>query len=415
MKHSTVLATVMLTALTTGASAANPFSDVPAGHWAYNSITKLAQAGVINGYEDGTFQGDRLMTRYEMAQIVAKAMSKGANVDKLAAEFADELEHMGVRISKLEARQDNVKITGEVRAHFASLQGNSEAWYNVNRTEQIRTRITFNGQINENWSYVGRLENIQDLEDTVGNEQTSFQHAYIDGRLGGMKVKAGRFTLTRDEDGNIYDDRFDGLQVSYGNKYRIGAYYGKPATYDTLTQTGSAAKGEGWTRAYGVNLAAELGKHFNLTTGIDKFYKNENNFDDNTIWDVGLKYNVGKTGLGFTYLKSDSDTAMNTKGYAATLKYGNVNSKKPKSWAINATYYRLGDGINIIHTMNGNSELYTERYKDKTGGGFKGYKIGINYTLAKNMVLGIESYNLKGINNKNFTSKTLWSEIKIYF
>ena len=92
MKKSLVLAMAMALGVTASAYAANPFSDVPAGHWAYDSINKLAAAGVIEGYGDSTFGGDKLMTRYEMAQIVAKAMAKGANVDKLAAEFADELE-----------------------------------------------------------------------------------------------------------------------------------------------------------------------------------------------------------------------------------------------------------------------------------------------------------------------------------
>ena len=58
---------------------ANPFSDVPADHWAYDAVSSLAQAGVIEGYEDGTFRGNKTMTRYEMAQIVAKAMTKELN------------------------------------------------------------------------------------------------------------------------------------------------------------------------------------------------------------------------------------------------------------------------------------------------------------------------------------------------
>ena len=80
MKKSLVLAMAMALGVTASAYAANPFSDVPAGHWAYDSINKLAAAGVIEGYGDSTFGGDKLMTRYEMAQIVAKAMAKGANV-----------------------------------------------------------------------------------------------------------------------------------------------------------------------------------------------------------------------------------------------------------------------------------------------------------------------------------------------
>ena len=93
MKKSLVLVMAMALGVTASAYAANPFSDVPAGHWAYDSINKLAAASVIEGYGDTTFGGDKLMTRYEMAQIVAKAMAKGANVDKLAAEFAEELDN----------------------------------------------------------------------------------------------------------------------------------------------------------------------------------------------------------------------------------------------------------------------------------------------------------------------------------
>ena len=89
MKKSMVLAMAMALGVTASAYAANPFSDVPAGHWAYDSVAKLAASGVIDGYGNGAFDGDKLMTRYEMAQIVAKAMAKGADVDKLAAEFAD--------------------------------------------------------------------------------------------------------------------------------------------------------------------------------------------------------------------------------------------------------------------------------------------------------------------------------------
>ena len=107
MKKSLVLAMAMALGVTASAYAANPFSDVPAGHWAYDSVAELAAAGVVDGYTDGSFGGDKLMTRYEMAQIVAKAMAKGANVDKLAAEFADELDTLGVRVANLEKKGCN--------------------------------------------------------------------------------------------------------------------------------------------------------------------------------------------------------------------------------------------------------------------------------------------------------------------
>ena len=172
MKKSLVLAMALAMGVTASAYAANPFSDVPAGHWAYDSISKLAAVGVIEGYGDDTFRGDRLMTRFEMAQIVAKAMAKGANVDKLAAEFADELDALGVRVAALEKKSDNVKITGEIRYHWARASRNVLEG-NARRETGLRSRLYFNGQINDNWKYVGRIENQQWFQDNVGNENTS--------------------------------------------------------------------------------------------------------------------------------------------------------------------------------------------------------------------------------------------------
>ena len=104
---------MLTTALMVGAgsttfAAANPFSDVPRGHWAYDAVTQLAADGVIEGYGDGTFLGNRNITRYEMAQMVAKALARNpqgtdrAALDRLAAEFAEELNNLGVRVSELE-------------------------------------------------------------------------------------------------------------------------------------------------------------------------------------------------------------------------------------------------------------------------------------------------------------------------
>ena len=150
MKKSLVLAMAMALGVTASAYAANPFSDVPAGHWAYDAVNKLAAEGVVDGYPDGTYGGDKLMTRYEMAQIVAKAMAKGANVDKLAAEFADELDSLGVRVANLEKKADNVKITGQIRASYRSNDTGSDSG-------RLRTRLFLNGQINEDWTYTGRF------------------------------------------------------------------------------------------------------------------------------------------------------------------------------------------------------------------------------------------------------------------
>jgi len=216
MKKSLVLAMTMAMGITASAYAANPFSDVPAGHWAYDSIAKLAAAGVVDGY-GATFGGEKLMTRYEMAQIVAKAMAKGANVDKLSAEFADELDALGVRVAKLEKKVDNVRITGQIRYTYQDHQGSAKAKTGHN----LRTRIFVNGEINDNWSYTGMLQNIQKFHDkgTNPSNQTSsddveLDRAYLQGRLGGLKITAGRWNEFFIND-TILDEYIDGVQATY--------------------------------------------------------------------------------------------------------------------------------------------------------------------------------------------------------
>ena len=76
-------------------SLSKEFPDVPANHWAYEAVSKLAGNDIVAGYPDGEFHGDRTMTRYEMAEIIYKAMSKGVQVDqKLVNEFKPEMEQV---------------------------------------------------------------------------------------------------------------------------------------------------------------------------------------------------------------------------------------------------------------------------------------------------------------------------------
>ena len=132
------LVSALTTALVVGAAsttfaATNPFSDVQADHWAYDAVSQLAADGVIEGYGDSTFKGNQNITRYEMAQMVAKAMAKTdvsaadkALIDKLAAEFSDELNTLGVRVSNLERNADKVKWNGEARYTYTSTRDKSK-------------------------------------------------------------------------------------------------------------------------------------------------------------------------------------------------------------------------------------------------------------------------------------------------
>ncbi|WP_302178396.1 S-layer homology domain-containing protein [Phascolarctobacterium succinatutens] len=432
MKKSLVLAMAMALGVTASAYAANPFSDVPAGHWAYDSISKLAAAGVIDGYGDGTFGGDKLMTRYEMAQIVAKAMAKGASVERLAAEFADELDNLGVRVANLEKKADNVKVTGEVRFRYvnqdgamARFKGENDNLDSVvlgnksNHVADIRSRIWINGMINDDWIYTGMLQNVQNLNNNTGDENTSFQRAYVDGKLGGMAVRAGRYNLVI-ADGNIYDTRADGLELSYGNKLKLKGFAGKATDDITVvpfmindginTETGDITNGG---KYWGLAVEGELAKGLKATAGYTQFKDMgtgsvafyNGNFDktdiDNGIWHAGLSYDMGHFNLSAMYLKGDLsadklndrsdgninkaiDKYLDDDGFVIGLSYKGAKAEDAGSWGAWAKYYDQGAQTYVAHTTDANTFGMT---------GFKGFGVGANYTLAKNIVANVAYYN----------------------
>ncbi len=397
MKKSLVLAMAMALGVTASAYAANPFSDVPAGHWAYDSVNKLAAAGVVDGYPDGTYGGDKLMTRYEMAQIVAKAMAKGANVDKLAAEFADELDTLGVRVANLEAKADNVKITGEVRYHYTDNDGDKEGYATV-----LRSRIWLKGQINDDWSYTGMLENQQNLKNDKGDEDTKFQRAYVNGKLGGLAVQAGRYNLKVSE-GNVYDNRFDGVQASYGKDVKLTAGYGKADPGEAQAKANEVVYAELSGKAGALDLAAAY-YDFKDLKGVDGI--------DDSIWTVAANYAFDKNfKLGAMYLNGDKDGYNGADdGYVVTASYKGAKAAKVGSWGLVAKYYDQGASTYIVHTMNGLADdaLFTG---DE---GFKGYSVAANYTFAKNIVGQVEYYDLEQ-EEGNKDAQTLWSQVVFTF
>lgn len=130
MKKSFIITLTVLFLLSIGGTAfgANNFSDVPTKHWAYDAVSQLQKSGLFDGYGDGTFRGDKPLTRYEFASLTARGLENynKANaqqkvlLDKLAIEFVTELNNMGVRLTKLEKTQPNLKITGSSELRYTA-------------------------------------------------------------------------------------------------------------------------------------------------------------------------------------------------------------------------------------------------------------------------------------------------------
>ena len=132
---------------------ANPFVDVPLNHWAYDNVQSLAAKGIIVGYPDGTFGGNRTMTRYEFAEATAKALAYVEGMDfasaedvaileKLAIEFADELASLGVTVADLEA------AVGANSEAIAAMEGT------VARHEKFFDPVKIYGDINVEYRWV---------------------------------------------------------------------------------------------------------------------------------------------------------------------------------------------------------------------------------------------------------------------
>ena len=415
MKKSLVLAMAMALGVTASAYAANPFSDVQAGHWAYDAVNKLAAEGVVDGYPDGTYGGDKLMTRYEMAQIVAKAMANGANVDKLAAEFADELDSLGVRVANLEKKSDNVKITGQIRASYRSGDNSAHESY-------LRTRLFLNGQVNEDWSYIGRLQNRQYFDNESGDDDLELNWAYVTGPVGGVKVEAGRQDFVKSD---VMDTRGDGVKLTYGDNVKVFGWALKAASSgwsnsnsfyvdanDNDKMDENEVLLEDNDRIYVAGVEAGIG----VVDAAVRYY-NADNWRDNEIWEASVAGEIAKDlTLKGSYFYGDSDNAVidgDDSGYLVGLSYRGAKASQPGSWGVYANYSDRPMSTFLEPTLfaGGYGVFPTDMI---AGDGYEGFDTGANVTLAKNIVAGVKYVDVES-REGNTDDQTIWSELVFTF
>ena len=149
------------------ASAANPFSDVESNSWAYEAVASLSDRNIIEGYPDGTFRGNKHITRYELAQITARLLAKKDSltaeqqsiVDKLSREYANDLSNLGVRISELEKKTGKTFLITELRVQGIDRYDNiftekKEKHYELG----ARVRLNTITRVNDRSTLYGQLE-----------------------------------------------------------------------------------------------------------------------------------------------------------------------------------------------------------------------------------------------------------------
>lgn len=182
-------------------SAANPFTDVSSDDWAYQAVASLSDEGVIDGYPDGTFRGDKHVTRYEIAQIVARLMAKEDTLNasqketlaKLSSQYANELKDLGVRIAELEKKRGATDLITELRVQ--SIDRYDDVFKGkVKKHNEISTRVRLNTitPVNDRVHLYGQIETILDMNG---------KNSYDVNRYDWNKEKEGKTGAAANRDG----------------------------------------------------------------------------------------------------------------------------------------------------------------------------------------------------------------------
>ena len=364
----------------TTAFAANPFSDVTPDSWAYQAVSQLAAAGIVNGYPDGTFKGQNDITRYEMAQMVAKAMAnqdranaeQQAMINRLADEFSNELNNLGVRVARLEDRVGNVKVTGDARLRYQDEE-------KANSKFDARARVQFNAKVNDRTDAVVRLTSGSfELGNASKTATASVDRAYVNHKFGErVSVKAGRFGQMIGA-GLAYDDAFDGVQFNAGNdKVNFQAAYGYGIAGDTLSTRTQNNNPE----LVVANLNGKVGKHAN----VGGFYTHVNGEDlqlggknVKNIYGFNTDLNFDKVWVGGEWLKASN--VAKSQAWTAGIGYGNYNQAKQGTWDIKAQYFNQKE----------NSPILSSTWNQKYGANSKGWLATVDYALQNNV--GLSAY-----------------------
>lgn len=251
-------------------SAANPFADVDISSWAYQAVSQLSDQGVVDGYPDGTFKGDKNVSRYELAQIIARLMAKEeslndsqrATVQKLSAEYAGELQSLGVRVKELEKKTGNLSNITEIRVQDIPRYDNV---YKDNKSSHdelsLRVRLNTMANVNDRSTVYSQLEttmsmngstpfapNRQDWSSRESSDSDKTRTGYGDGDFHMNRLWAtyhfgpkqdtsklpfgpsknligiGQFPVKMGVTGYTYDGQFKGAFISFGD-YRQGGRF----------------------------------------------------------------------------------------------------------------------------------------------------------------------------------------------
>ena len=389
-KYVAVLAATAVLGVTS-AFAAHPFSDVTAQDWAYQAVERLAAEGVIEGYPDGTFKGQRNITRYEMAQMIARAdahkdevtAEQKATIQRLAIEFANELQAFGVRVNKLEDQVGNFKFSGDARVRYINTDFKEKKTSFDKSGFTYRARVKFEADANDKTKVAVRLfsgDTPFSVENSSGGPQgdegNGIDEAYIQYKLNQHDtVTIGKFDYIIGN-GLSYDEDLRGVMLKHETK-----------KLDAILALGYVKSNDKEVSVYQLNY------HPSDNAEIKGFYVDRHGSKNNgvetkrttdifgTSLDVKLGHNHN-IWLGGEYVRKVSQGASG-EAWTAGIGYGNADITKKGTWGVKVQYFNFKRETFVKYTT-WNTPTHKVGFDESGRADYKGWLATVDYTLAKN-------------------------------
>jgi hypothetical protein len=414
----------LLVALITGGmvcgvcAAPNPLGDVPAGHWAYKDLNALVKAGLIDGY-NGKFNDGKTLTRYEMAQLVAKAMAKvdkadaqtKAAVERLAKELDAELENnFLIRLDELEKKADNFRMVGSyirVKYDVNKMTLNGQEIKSSHPSSWIRAHLGFQGDVNEDWKWTVHLRQQSNwyTSGAMGSQSSFVNRAYVSGKVGDVDVALGKISYTC-MDMTLFDSYYNGIKLGFGKDLKTTLYHGYHSgnavalPYDTTNKSKGAyiqSMATGISTSKALFTGAELNYKFSPYTELSGVYfifdgvdlpaskSGYNIAKKDKVWELWLVQKLSDDWkFEGTYIRSDAKE--DNTGYTAMLQYKDVNRNKPGSWKI-ALQYRNAQRFAQWNGGGYNFDILVNPLTDNKGSHNTGiWELGFQFSPFKNAI-----------------------------
>lgn len=416
----------------TALAAEGSLADVPKDHWSYQAVDQLVKDGIIEGLSDGTYAGDRAISRYEMAVIVARATEKmeAANIadraliEKMQAEYNSELKTLAADVQDLKNEVGKVKFNGMFRATYDHDDDNDT----INRGND-RFYMDLHGEykVNDNWTAKFQSETNHKYSDKHskhdGSDTGIIQRIWADGYFpnSGAWVSIGRTWRGLGFTNTLQGGETDGVQAGIpikGTGLTASAFYMAPSWEGNGQSYYGVATWGSIGHAVDINLAYEKAT---LSKGEKHNYKDNElvyNADGTVTWKaggndtvaydnafaVGAKWKIVKNlSLTGDYIQSNADEE--NKAHEVRLDYKGTDLQAPGSFGVYARYFKFGKNA-------GNPD---DEWGSRPNNA-KGWMLGFKYVPVKNVEWNtLYSQQKKGIDATETDRNLFRTEVDFHF